>query len=234
MGFQGAIGTVPLVDLLQVWGVNRVSGLVTVTSEGKTGRLYLVDGEVVHAEAEGAAGEPAVRVVLGWPDGSFELAPNTTSLERTIQKRLSHLLLDAHRELDEARRAGGSAPSAPPPAPATPRDPPRSGVLDQIRAIPGVAQLVRFGKDGRPIGDAGPAAEALAAKGLYLAMRHAGAIATAFGLSDLRIAALDSPRGAAVVVHSSGSYLCVAVSAGTPVEPVVAQLRALLARPAPR
>ena len=65
-------------------------------------------------------------------------------------------------------------------------------------------------------------------------MRHAGAIATAFGLSDLRIAALDSPRGSVVVVHAGGSYLCVSVSAGTPLDPVVAQLRALLARPAPR
>ena len=228
-GFQGVIGSVPLADLLQVWGVNRVSGLVTVTSEGRTGRLYLVEGEVVHAEADGVAGEPAVGVILGWPEGSFELAPNTTSLERTIQKSLSHLLLDAHRELDEARRAGAT----PPPAPAS-REAPRPGVLDQIRAIPGVGALVRFGKDGRPLGDGGPEAEALAARGLYLAMRHAGAIAAAFGLNELRIASLDSPRGSLVVVHGSGSSLCVAVSAGTPLEPVVAQLRAILARPAPR
>ncbi len=235
-GFQGAIGTVPLADMLQVWGVNRVSGLVTVTSDGRTGRLYLVEGEVVHAEAEGsAAGEAAVGVLLGWPEGSFELAPNTTTLERTIQKSLSHLLLDAHRELDEARVAGGVSPlPARPPPSAAPREPQRTGVLDQIRAIPGVTQLVRFGKDGRPFGDSGPAAEALAAKGLYLALRHAGAIAAAFGLNELRIAALDSPSGSLVVVHGGGSYLCVAVGAGTPLDPVVAQLRALLARPASR
>ena len=50
-GFQGAIGSLPLVDLLQVWGLNRTSGLVTITFGGSTGRLYLIDGEVVPAEA---------------------------------------------------------------------------------------------------------------------------------------------------------------------------------------
>jgi hypothetical protein len=232
-GFQGAIGSLPLVDLLQVWGLNRTSGLVTITFGGSTGRLYLVDGEVVHAEAGAAVGEAAVRTILGWPEGTFELAPNTTTLERTIQKKLSHLLLDAHRELDEARRA--QADSRPPPSPAAPpREPGRSSALDQIRALPEVVQVVRFGTDGRPAGDAGPAAEALAAKGLYLSVMHAAAVAGTFGLGELRLATLNSPRGALVVVHGGGSYLALALTPGTALDPLVARLRTILAPPAPR
>jgi hypothetical protein len=228
-GVQGSTGSLPLVDLLQVWGLNRVSGLVTVVAGGRTGHLYLVDGEVVHADAAGRTGEDAVRTILGWPEGTFELAPNTTTLERTIQKSLSHLLLDAHRELDEARRAppAPSPRAAPPPAA-------KASVLEQIRAIRGVVRLVRFGADGRPAQGYGPEDEALAAKGLYLSMVHSGAVAAAFGLHDLKLAALDSPRGPLVLVQGGGTYLCVALATGTPVDPVVAQLRTLLTRPVAR
>lgn len=237
-GFQGAIGSLPLVDLLQVWSVNGFSGLVVVTSQGRTGHVYYVDGTVVHAEYEEVVGERALGIIIGWPAGSFDLHPNTVTLHRTIQKSLSHLLLEAHREIDEQRRAGAAAMSSPPPS--APRPPPggapagasaRGAVFDQIRAIPGVIQLVRFGKDGRPAGDAGPAGEALAAKGLYLSLTQAAAVADAFGLHELAFASVRGARESFVLVHASGQYLCVAVAQDAPIEPVMIQLRALLSRP---
>lgn len=234
-GFQGAIDNLPLVDLLQVWAMNGFSGLVTVNSQGRPGHLYFVDGGIVHAEADGLTGEAAVQRVLAWPEGSFDLHPNTTTLHRTIGKSLSHLLLDAHRELDEARYAAQAAPapqaqpaSRPPPA----APPARTPLFDQIRAIRGVTGVVRFAQDGRPTGDGGPAAEALAAKGLYLAMTHAAAVAEAFGLHDLAVASVASSTDPFVLLHSHGQYLCVSVAPGTAIDPVVAQLRTLLARPA--
>ncbi len=245
-GFHGAIGSLPLVDLLQVWSMNGFSGLVTVSSQGRAGHLYFVDGDIVHAECNSATGEKAVWLIVGWPQGAFDLHPNTTTLHRTIQKSLSHLLLDAHRTLDEQRRdAAVDAPARPPLAPprasaaARPpslpaREPAGPGALDQIRAIRGVTQLVRFGKDGRPTGDAGPAGEELAAKGLYLALTHAAFVAEAFGLHDLAIGSVRGERGSFVLVHSSGHHLCVAVAPNVALEAVAAQIRAQLTRPAPR
>jgi hypothetical protein len=232
--FEGSIGHLPLVDLLQVWSMNRFSGLVKVTSQGRPGHLYFVDGEILHAEAAGAEGEPAVRVILGWPDGSFEPFPNTTTLKRTIEKRVSHLLLDAHRELDERRRQ--PAPARPTGATAAPaaREAGAPSVLDQIRAVPGVTQLVRFGGDGRPYGEQGGGEEALAARGLYLALTHAAAVAGAFGLRDLGVAALQGARESFVLFQSRGTYLCLSVEAGVPVEPVAARVRAMLTRPGNR
>lgn len=240
-GFQGAIENMPLVDLLQVWSVNAFSGLVTVTSSGRTGLVYFVDGEVVHAEADDLVGEPAVRRIIGWVGGSFELHPNTTTLHRTIDKRLGHLLLDAHREIDEERRdtpppaTAAPVPRPPPPSrpPAPPARPP--AVVDQLRAIRGVTALVRFGADGRPVGPAVPDAEALAAKGLYLAMMHGGAAAQAFGLNELAFASVGGGPEAFVVVHSGAQYLCLAVSPEVPIELVCAQVRGAFraaARPA--
>ena len=117
---------------------------------------------------------------------------------------------------------------------APPTEPAKPGVLDQIRAIRGVRQLVRFGNDGRPIGADGPEAEALAAAGLYLALTHGEAVRQAFGFRDLSIATLESRARALVLVHGSAGYLCLAVEPGVPLDPIVAQLRAILSRPAPR
>jgi hypothetical protein len=243
-GFQGAVGSLPLVDLLQVWSLNGFSGLVIVTAVGVPGRIYFADGAIVHAEAGDVAGEAAISTIIGWPQGSFELFPNTATLARTIEKSVSHLLLDAHRVLDERRRAGPAqgpppgARSAAPPPPSRPAAPPAGShaapgknVLDQIRAIPGVRRAVRFGADGRPQHDPSPESEALAAQALYLALNPAAAVAQAFGLHALSIASLRSARESLVVVHSAGQYLCVAVSPDAALDQVVAQLRALLARP---
>jgi len=226
IGFTGSIGSLPLADLLQVWSMNRFSGLVRIALEEQSGRLYFVDGEIVHAEAENLVGESALQAIIGWPGGAFELFPNTATLHRTIQKRFSHLLLDAHRALDERRRYG------PPPAPAKAQPQGAAGVLERIRAIAGVTRVVRFSRDGRTSGRDGPDAEQLAAKGLYLAVNHAAAVASALGLGELSIAAVQGERESFAVVHRAGVFLCVAIEPGTPTERVTAQLRALLTRPA--
>lgn len=235
-GFQGAVGSVPLVDLLQVWSMNGFSGLVTVTAPDGVGRIYFVDGAIVHAEAEGVVGEPAVGTIIGWPQGSFELFPNTATLARTIQKSVSHLLLDVHRVLDERRRAAAPSPAQPaprravaaPPAAAGP-DPART-LSDQLRAIPGVLRAVRFGPDGRPAGDPSPAAEALAAKGLYLALNPAAAVARAFGLHAFTLALLRGAKESLVLVHTGGQYLALAVTPEAALDQVGAQVRAILTR----
>jgi hypothetical protein len=236
-GFQGTIGSLPLVDLLQVWSMNGFSGQVVVTSQGRTGHVYYVEGGVVHAECDELTGEQALRRIVTWPTGAFELNPNTVTLHRTIQKGLSHLLLEAHQELDEERRGLGLTPGAGPqppaaaPAPPAQAPAPRSAVMDQIRTIPGVTQVVRFGKDGRPAADSGPGGEALAAKGLYVFLTHAAAVSEAFGLHDLAFAAVRGERESFVLVHSAGQFLCTAVTQDAQLDHVMAQIRAILTKP---
>jgi hypothetical protein len=237
-GFHGAVGSLPLVDLLQVWSMNGFSGLVTVTAPDGVGRIYFVDGTIVHAEAEGVVGEIAVGAIIGWPQGSFELFPNTATLARTIQKSVSHLLLDVHRVLDERRRAAPPPPATPPPrrAPAPPAAAPDAArtLAAQLRAVPGVLRAVRFGADGRPAGDPSPEAEALAAKGLYLALNPAAAVARAFGLHALTLATLRGAQESVVLVHTGAQYLALSVAPDAALDQVGAQVRAILTRSVPR
>ena len=86
------------------------------------------------------------------------------------------------------------------------------------------------GSDGRPRGSEGVEAEALAAKGLYLASTHARAVAEAFGLRDLQLAAVSSPCCSFVLAQREGNYLGVEVEAGAPVDVVEEEVRALFFR----
>jgi hypothetical protein len=90
-GFRGGTAGLPLVDLLQVWSMNRFSGLVKVKHGERTGQIYFVEGEIVHAEADALTGEPAFREIVAWPESAFEQFPNTSTLHRTIQKRIARI-----------------------------------------------------------------------------------------------------------------------------------------------
>jgi predicted regulator of Ras-like GTPase activity (Roadblock/LC7/MglB family) len=223
----------PLVDVIQLQAGNRFSGLITVSSNAGVGRLYFMDGTIVHAATPDAVGEAAVYAIVAWPEGSFQLHPNTTTIERSIQKSVSLLLLEAHQFLDEHQRQPQPQPRVrPPAAPSAPSA--RTSLVDRVRAIAGVDEVVRFGKDGVPVGDASPQAEALAARGLYLAMTHAAAVSDAFGLGELSSISLRSEREPLLLFQAQGQYLCVAVGAQGANEEIEARIRALFARPGTR
>jgi hypothetical protein len=220
-GFQGAVSSLPLVDVIQLQAGNGFSGLISVSSSGRVGRLYFVDGAIVHAESpEGVVGEEAVYAIVGWPGGTFNLHPNTATLERTIHKSVAHLLIEAHQFIDERRHR-------PPPRPSAPAS--RPNLVDTVRAVPGVADVVRFGMDGVPQGDASPEAETLAARGLYLAMTHGAAVSAAFGLGELNSVSLRSESEPLLLFHSQGNYLCVSIASQATNDEVEARIRALLA-----
>ncbi len=116
-GFEGSISNLSLPDVIQLQGQNRFSGSISVAYRGEEGVIFLQAGEVVHAEAGGLRGEEAFSAIVSWPAGNFVVHPRVSTVSRTVQKSLSHLLLDAHRRIDEARRG---LPDDPPPPEQTP------------------------------------------------------------------------------------------------------------------
>lgn len=164
----GEIVGLGLTDVIQINHHNRFSGCIAIESTSGNALLFFRDGEIIHAEQGNRSGEEALYDVLQWPPGKFRLQPNVTTTRSTIQKSAQHLLLDAHRILDE-RRAGRSA--EPPPAPAAPRPPMRSSeVLEKLRRIPGVAYAALHGKDGSQVGDDSYEAEVLGGQAIFLSM----------------------------------------------------------------
>jgi hypothetical protein len=77
-----------------------------------TGRIYIEDGRIVHADAGEMKGEPAFQKLLSLPGGSFQLQHFEPPAERTIEGQWEFLLMEAARVRDET----ASVTPAPDPA----------------------------------------------------------------------------------------------------------------------
>lgn len=232
-GFEGSVTASSVADVLQLQSGNRFSGSIVFTYGGHEAAVYMLHGEVVHAEHGELRGEAVLGTILGWPTGAFQAHANVATMARTIDKRLDHLLLDAARQLDEARK------DTPPPRPAPPRaapaaqaTPPRPAVTARVLAVPGVTGAAVL-KGGVAVGDQSPAAAALAARSAFLLSMLANPLGKALGLGEVSRAALSNPEGdQLLLIHAKDAYLAVTTAPDATLTDVEADVRrAVAARP---
>jgi CheY-like chemotaxis protein len=109
-GFQGMLRRVGLQDVIQMECLGRNSSVLEVRYEKMLGRIFIEDGNIIHAFGDGLTGEPALQRLLALPGGSFELAPFAPPQQRTIEGQWESLLMEAARVRDEG--AAQTAPEA--------------------------------------------------------------------------------------------------------------------------
>lgn len=223
-GFEGEITNLALADVIQLEGQNLFSGSIRVIYQEREGQIFFQQGEVVHAEVGALSGEEAFNHIMGWPGGTFRLHPNVTSLRRTIQKRLEHLILSAHQWLDETRRSPVEAPAPVPAAPTPAADP-----LAAVEQVPGVALGVFTDQNGVPRGHSGAQADSLAARGAYLVGMVATPLAEAFRLGELQVAAAHGGPDRMLLFRSKEISLVVRLAEGATHEDVEKGIRMALA-----
>lgn len=221
-GFEGEVAGLGLTDLLQLNAQTRFSGRFRIDHQGSNGLIFFRDGAVVHAEVDGLTGEEAFRTILSWPAGRYRVEPNVYTPRRTIQKSCEHLLLDAHRAADERRTAGPEPAPAPTPARKT-------GPVERVASVPGVAEAVALTKDGQRVGGEGSAGEALAGGATYLAMVGAE-VGTLIQAGELRFASLEGKRQHLLVFATRSHYLAVFARPESAVGAVEASIRGALSR----
>ncbi|WP_169796436.1 DUF4388 domain-containing protein [Chondromyces crocatus] len=101
---RGDLQQVPLIDLLQLLSINRRSGVLGITTPSGAGEVRLATGEVIDAVYRRLEGEKALFRLLGERDGHFAFTPGEPATVRRILGQTSTLLLEAMRQVDEARR----------------------------------------------------------------------------------------------------------------------------------
>ena len=232
-GFDGAVSGRNLPDVIQLNVQNGFTGLLTVQYGADQGRLYLQEGLIVHAECGFHEGEEAFQDILEWPTGRFESTPAALPERITIHKHWQHLLLDAHRVLDERsklREQEGrpKAPSAkalanPVGSPATTP----SALLDRLRRVPGVVHPVLQGKDGSWIGERSYEAEMVAAQGLFLAM-IGQALGTIFSAGPVVSASVQGSAQHLLLFAAKQHYLTVLIQGDSQIGAVEAEIRRTL------
>lgn len=113
-GFRGQVNQFGLPDIVQTCCLTKRTGRLQVSRGAQRGVIYVVNGEIVHAQAGERRGETAVYEIVGWSGGQFSfddgLRPNT----HTVRANWQQLLVESTRRRDE--RGGGSDGDGSPPA----------------------------------------------------------------------------------------------------------------------
>lgn len=73
MKFSGRLDQLNLADLIESFGVERKTGVLTLSNGRKTGQVYFRDGAVVNASVGEIKQEPAIYQMLPWSRGYFNM-----------------------------------------------------------------------------------------------------------------------------------------------------------------
>ncbi len=106
----GRISEGVLADILQMLSSNLATGLFAVRGEeGQEFRLFFEEGQIVHADGVGLSGESALFAAMAVERGRFSYRENAGgSPAKTIGSKTQFLILEALRQIDEARAGGAS------------------------------------------------------------------------------------------------------------------------------
>jgi hypothetical protein len=221
-GFEGAIGGMPLSDVIQLKAYNRFTGVITVEYSQQSGAIYFRNGEIVHAEQGSRSGEEAFYQLIRWPGGRFAMENNAAAPNRTIENSVSYLLLEAHRLMDEDNGPeGAQSPAKPPAEVKTP------SVVDRLCQLSGVSSVALFDAAGTVLDSKGPVAEKLTKRGFALAVvaRNLGDL---FGVGTLGSAAFQDEEQQILLFESKKQYLAVSAEQGCPLSQVEGDIRAAM------
>ena len=109
---EGSLSQISLVDLLQIFNLNRKTGLLEIRANGGEGHIYVYEGNVVHASAGKHRSEKSLFRLLQWRDGTFAFIPEKTTTDLNIRRSTDVLLLEGARQSDELERLKAELPGA--------------------------------------------------------------------------------------------------------------------------
>ena len=142
-GFRGVLRQVGLQDVLQMECLARHSVVLHIRAESIDGRVFVKDGQIIHALCAGRKGEEAFNQLMALAGGEFDLLPFTEPLEQTISGSWEFLLMEAARQRDESGEPGAEvlSPSALAEIPDMFQVPPAAVPVAERQAAPAAAPV---------------------------------------------------------------------------------------------
>jgi len=86
MSVKGRLADIRPRDILNIYVTERKTAALHLTSSIGFGHIYISDGAVVHAIYRDKEGQEALKELLSWKEGEFEVEPEALSSERSIDK----------------------------------------------------------------------------------------------------------------------------------------------------
>ncbi|PIQ23363.1 hypothetical protein COW36_08455 [bacterium (Candidatus Blackallbacteria) CG17_big_fil_post_rev_8_21_14_2_50_48_46] len=104
---RGSLSVIIPPNILQMLANDAKTGSVTINSKPQSGKIYLQNGEIHHADTEGTppflTGSMAIYEMMGWTEGTFSFNDHETPPARTIQQSCMHLIIEGLRRSDETK-----------------------------------------------------------------------------------------------------------------------------------
>jgi CheY-like chemotaxis protein len=100
-GVSGSLEEMSFSDMMQVLCVGGRTAEVMLSRGDAQGRVYLVNGDVIHAVAGERVGEEAFYALMQWKTGAFQTVRCTTMPARSIHASVMSLLMEGARRADE-------------------------------------------------------------------------------------------------------------------------------------
>ena len=112
-GFQGVLRSVGLSDLVQMECLARNSSMLELYREHSLGRIYIENGQIIHATCGEISGEGAFQKLLTLAGGTFELHEFELPPERTINRTWEFLLARSAQQRESRALRGNSSGAFP-------------------------------------------------------------------------------------------------------------------------
>ncbi|MBX9669709.1 MAG: DUF4388 domain-containing protein [Candidatus Obscuribacterales bacterium] len=99
---QGDINKVQLPTVLQSIQIGQMTGRLAIRSEGRGVDIYFDDGEPIHASDGVDTGQDVIMDLISLKVGKFRFLPDERTMERSINRRLDGLIMEAITLVDQS------------------------------------------------------------------------------------------------------------------------------------
>jgi predicted regulator of Ras-like GTPase activity (Roadblock/LC7/MglB family)/CheY-like chemotaxis protein len=114
----GYINGITLPAFIQLVEMEKKTCTLRITSRGRKGSLYFLEGVLMDADNGVDKHETAALDIVCWDDAAIEIESVCAVKERNIKATLGYILLEGFRVLDEQNKVSGGRRPDPPPSPA--------------------------------------------------------------------------------------------------------------------
>jgi hypothetical protein len=99
-GLTGKIEEFSLPDIIQILSLGLKTAKVEIEGNRGSGKLYLLNGKIVHASAGNLKGAGAFHEIVNWETGQFCIKHGQVTDDINVTVSTNNLLLDANRNTD--------------------------------------------------------------------------------------------------------------------------------------
>jgi CheY-like chemotaxis protein len=103
-GMRGHVRNISLPSLLQMLEMEQKTCTLAVESGGRHGYLYMQDGALIDARLDGVQGDEAAIEIAGWRSSAVTIINTCATKQRTVERPMGFIIMEAARLLDEAER----------------------------------------------------------------------------------------------------------------------------------